>query len=213
MERNISSTESKIVAIYLAAGKSKRFGKNKLQQPLGNVSLGSVALRTALQSTLDRIVVVIDTADELDWIPTGLFSTYQIKWFHTTCMDTARGQSYSLKCGLQFAEKLQATAVMVILADQPFISVDMINKLIEQHTIHPDTMFVAATFSNVPCPPILFTSSMFPKLFQLKGDNGARQLLQHESEKGQFVPFSDSLAFFDIDTVTDYQKIRNSLLH
>ncbi len=104
-------------------------------------------------------------------------------------------------------------AAMVLLADQPFISTRMINQLIEQHRQNPDLLFVAATFSGIARPPILFTSSIFPKLFQLQGDQGARQLLQHESAKGRFVHFSDPWAFFDVDTTADYQIIKDCTMH
>lgn len=207
-------TRDEIAAIYLAAGRSRRFGKNKLHQPLGkNGSLGSFALRTALQSSLDLVIVVTNTTDRLNWIPNDWLSTYQGKWVHVACKDAGKGQSYSLKCGLHYAGKFHMKAAMVLLADQPFISTRMINQLIEQHRQNPDLLFVAATFSGITRPPILFTSSIFPKLFQLQGDQGARQLLQHESAKGRFVHFSDPWAFFDVDTTADYQIIKDCTMH
>ena len=47
----------KVVGIYLAAGKSQRMGTpNKLALPVGKMSLGSLALETALKSSLDKVL-------------------------------------------------------------------------------------------------------------------------------------------------------------
>ena len=45
----------KIAGVYLAAGSSSRMGSNKLQLPVGTKTLGSLAVQTALQTSLHRI--------------------------------------------------------------------------------------------------------------------------------------------------------------
>ncbi len=59
----------KVVGIYLAAGKSQRMGTpNKLALPVGKMSLGSLALDTALNSTLSKVFIIIRNEDDASWI-------------------------------------------------------------------------------------------------------------------------------------------------
>lgn len=198
-----------IIGIYLAAGKSKRFGANKLFAQVGTNPLGSLALETAIESQLDKIVVVTAELDELNWVSSHLFSAFRKKWFQTVCKEAVNGQSYSLKCGLRFAEKLNAEAVIIMLADQPFISKEMVNKIIVQYKQKEASQdphsFIAATHSSVSCPPILFRHNMFEDLHHLQGDKGARYLIQNKMTEGSFIEFKNKLLFFDVDTQKDYK--------
>lgn len=65
-----------IVAVYLAAGASKRMGSNKLLLPLGNGCLGSKALRTAVCSKVNHTIVVTKKGDSLEWIDPILFQKH-----------------------------------------------------------------------------------------------------------------------------------------
>ena len=48
----------KIAGIYLAAGNSSRMGSNKLALPVGTMTVGSLALETALKSSLDKVYII-----------------------------------------------------------------------------------------------------------------------------------------------------------
>lgn len=204
-------TRTGIIGIYLAAGQSKRFGSNKLLPPVGNVPLGSLALNTALNSRLDRIVVVTGGSDKLDWISPTLFHSFQKSWFQAACVESPKGQAYSLKCGLRFAESLQAEAIIVMLADQALVSVDMIDNIIEKYLqmkANQDSIsFIAARRSRITCPPILFARSLFEDLYSLEGDMGARYLIRNRMREGSFIDFTDPLLFFDVDTEKDYNRL------
>ncbi|MBM7598317.1 xanthine dehydrogenase accessory protein pucB [Virgibacillus halotolerans] len=204
--------QKRIIGIYLAAGESKRFGGNKLFSSVGNHHLGSLALITALDSQLDKIVVVTTEKDQLNWVSPELFQNYQERWFHATSIKSTYGQSYSLKCGLQFADKLGADAVLIVLADQPFISSEMINKIIRQYqTSQYPYSFIAASYAGITRPPILISSEMFTDLYQLQGDKGARYLIQDRMNEGGIIEFTDNMCFFDVDTKEDYKYLLHKL--
>ncbi len=201
-----------VIGIYLAAGESKRFNGNKLVSKVGNQHLGSLALITALDSLLDKIVVVTTEKDELSWVSPQLFQKYKKKWYRTICPKSGYGQSYSLKCGLQFAERLDADAVLIMLADQPLISCEMINGIIEQYRISQDTYpFIAASYAKVTCPPILISNEMFKELYQLQGDKGARYLIRNRFAEGKVIEFKDHISFFDVDTKADHTELLHKL--
>ncbi|MGE8204853.1 nucleotidyltransferase family protein [Heyndrickxia sp. NPDC080065] len=199
--------QDRIIGIYLAAGKSKRMGKNKLTLPLMNDCLGSIALKTALQTELDHIIIITNPSDELSWITPSL--KMNKKWCSFSCDDADKGQSHSLRFGIKNAIDLNANAVMILLADQPFISRKIINDLIFRYSTNKDNSIVAASFNGIPRPPILFSENLYPELLKLQGDKGARELLRRNiQDKKLIIEFQDRLSFLDVDHEMDYLSIR-----
>ncbi len=195
-----------IIAIYLAAGKSSRMGENKLSLSLSICTIGSSALRTALSSSLEHVLVVSKIADSLGWIDPSLFcSPYSNQWSHVVCDDAEKGQAHSLQRGLHAAMSMNPKGIMVLLADQPFLSRSAIEQLITvyNHTRKGD--FVAASFEDIPRPPVIFSPRVIPKLMKLQGDVGARKIFQEL--EGKFVEFSEARDFYDIDTKEDYERV------
>ncbi|MGG0177883.1 NTP transferase domain-containing protein [Gottfriedia acidiceleris] len=201
---------SRIVAILLAAGSSKRMGLNKISLPLGNSTIGNFGLRKFINSNIDHIFVVTKENDSLDWISKELFQKpYKEFWTQVQCTSANKGQSYSLKCGLTHALKTKPLGIMILLADQPFLSIQTINELhqnylkrLSEHTTIP---FLAASYKGVPRPPIILSPNTIPRLFMLNGDEGARTIIRnHTNLEGLLVEFENKLDFFDIDTKEAY---------
>ncbi|OXB98660.1 MULTISPECIES: xanthine dehydrogenase accessory protein PucB [Bacillus] len=198
----------KIVGIYLAAGRSRRTGPgiHKLCLPMGNTLLGNIALNTSLSSNLSDVIIV---SNEPSW-----FLKYiQVERVHILSSKKAcLGQSYSLHCGLEKAESMNADGVIVMLADQPFITVKLLNSLIDSYEHLPQFDYVAASFQGIPQPPILFSKGIFPSLKKLKGDQGARSIFFDKSFQGKIIVYGDAKLFYDVDTIEDYNVIKNLLL-
>ncbi|MGG4385615.1 NTP transferase domain-containing protein [Priestia megaterium] len=199
-----------IVAVYLAAGASKRMGSNKLLLPLGNGCLGSKALQTAVSSKVNHTIVVTKKGDYLEWIDPILFSeAYQQKWSHTSCSSTLKGQSASLKCGLKKAKELNADAIIVLLADQPFISITLIDTFVSLFENHSSVPFISSFYQGIARAPVLFSKQMYSRLDKLQGDQGARKIIrQNENENGMFYECNDASLFMDIDTKQAYERIK-----
>ncbi|WP_438312959.1 nucleotidyltransferase family protein [Sporosarcina sp. FA9] len=198
----------KIVGVYLAAGNSSRMGTHKLALPVGTMSLGSLGLETALNSPLDKVYVIINDTDSTDWIPSEMKSN--AKCTIIKCPTAHDGQSESLRCGIQHAQDNRADGVLVMLADQPFITIQMLSEMITCMKNNPTCRFVATTFEHSITPPVLFSSSMYPDLLKLRGDIGARAILQGDFlRKGKLFPCFDKRLVFDVDTQKDYQVILN----
>ncbi|WP_018922810.1 nucleotidyltransferase family protein [Salsuginibacillus kocurii] len=205
----------KVVGIYLAAGKSQRMGENKLALPLGNSTIGSHALKTALRSQLHHIIIVAKEDDNLSWLDE---SVSQIKYPDSSwsCVRSSRsgsGQAYSLRTGIIEAEQMNADAVVVLLGDQPFITSDRINTLVNMWAqsvagIQP-LDYVASSYKNRMQPPMLLAQPLFMSLKKLEGDQGARVLLRERSfYHGKKVEGEQKAEFIDVDTKSDYEKIR-----
>lgn len=198
----------KIVGIYLAAGNSKRFGKDKVKQQVGKTSLGAIALRTALQANLQEIIVVTKETDSLDWLPKEIKS----RIIHTKCH--SKGISDSIKCGVNLAETIDADAVLIMLADQPLISLAMLQLIISSYKqAEKDVSFVISTHDGLPKPPILFNKYMFKEILHLSGDIGAREIVRNKRwlEKSISLDYSNWELFFDVDTQEDYNILLENI--
>ncbi|KQL41969.1 hypothetical protein AN960_01540 [Bacillus sp. FJAT-25509] len=207
---------SRIIAILLAAGSSKRMGQNKISLPLGNSTIGSFGLRKFINSNIDHVFVVTKENDSLNWISKDLFKKPNKNfWTHVPCTSANKGQSYSLKCGLTQALKTKPLGIMILLADQPFLSIQTINilhqnylKRVSENSTIP---FLAASFRGVPRPPIILSPNTLTDLFMLNGDEGARAIIRnHANLEGLLVEFENKWDFFDIDTKEAYEVAKEN---
>ncbi|CAM3722018.1 NTP transferase domain-containing protein [Mesobacillus zeae] len=197
----------RVIGIYLAAGESKRMGIDKRYLPFNQVPLGSVVLKEALLSKLEHIVVITRKDDSLDWLQRISFSS---KWSLMECEHATEGQGSSIQCGLKRAVESNADAAMILLADQPFVTTEVINTLIESYQQDPDYYYIAAGNGQIPMPPILFSPACFPYLHQLTGDQGARYVIRGELfNKGKIIDSQKALIFFDVDTQEDYSYLQS----
>jgi molybdenum cofactor cytidylyltransferase len=185
-------------------------GTNKLSLPVGKMALGSLALDTAVQSLLDSICIVVNKNDDLSWISEGLKAHDKCKV--VICTDVEDGQSASLRCGIEVAMEAGASAIVVLLADQPFITIKMIDEMVECLRQHPNSKYIATTHDGTLKPPILFTRDLFPDLLKIRGDQGAREILRRASvDAGKQLPCHDPRLVFDVDDPEDYAVLLSQL--
>ncbi|WP_163101098.1 nucleotidyltransferase family protein [Peribacillus alkalitolerans] len=204
----------RIVGIYLAAGSSNRMGCNKLSLPFEGSFLGSKALITALQSKLDTIFVITTPEDPMDWIAPSLFfnPVFKGKWTRIVSEKSFEGQAESLKSGLKEAENYLSEAAIVLLADQPFITTEMINNLIlkykECSLVETKLHYITSSNNGMFMPPLLLTSHIFSDIIKLNGDHGARYLIRDKDRyNGLSIDYTETNFFYDIDTPNDYDEI------
>lgn len=181
-------------------------GENKLSLPLSTCTIGSTALRTAISSSLEHVLVVSKKEDSLEWVDPSLFcSPYSSQWSHVVCDDAEKGQAHSLQRGLLSAMSVNPKGIMVLLADQPYLSKATIEKVITTYISADQQDFVAACNEGIPRPPVIFSPHVTPKLMKLQGDVGARKIFKEL--EGIFVEFANTRDFYDIDTKEDYERV------
>ncbi|WP_190279498.1 nucleotidyltransferase family protein [Ornithinibacillus gellani] len=194
-----------IVGIYLAAGSSRRFGSNKLSTLWNNKPLGQYGLDVAIHSKLDHVIVVGREESAMDWLPRS-----SAAWELIYCKNTSFGQAYSIRCGLLQAMEKSADAIIILLADQPFLTTEIIDKIINtylQQSTKRTIYFVAASCNQMIQPPVLFHANLFNHLLHLTGDSGAKSLIQAYEQQGVILDFDKKESFMDIDTKEDWYQM------
>lgn len=203
----------KIIGILLAAGASSRMGENKLSLPIGETFIGNMSLKAALFSKLDHVLIITSQEKKAEWLNALDLdikkSTFPCSWEEIISHESNQGQSASLKTGIEHAQKMRAEAVVILLGDQPFMTADKINQVIDIYSASvesdPVPFFSAHRNFGTIMPPILFPESFFFDLLSLSGDTGARILLKEiKFQHGMFIDSEDLITFTDIDTPEDY---------
>ena len=114
-----------------------------------------------------------------------------------TCVENPNadlGLSASLHLAVAAAAKTQAQALLIALADMPFIAAAHIDALIAAC----EGEIIASSDGAQAMPPAIFPRATWPMLLDTQGDAGARHIL---SQARSFAAPSGSLR--DIDTPDD----------
>lgn len=194
--------KQKLCAIYLAAGNSCRMGRNKLALPLGHTFLGCKALQTAIDVHLfEKIFVIIKTNDCLKWL-LPLKNLESLVFIPIN--EVTEGLSVSLKKGIKQVMDYGADGAMILLADQPFITKDMLRQLVAVFQDHTDSSFVAASHQGIIQPPLVVSKEIFSEFKHLRGDEGARKLFRDSNEMRGITIDVQKESLTDIDTYEEY---------
>lgn len=197
-----NSKEKQIGIILLAAGESSRLGKPKQLLLYKGQTLLQHALNEALASNPELVVVVLGAnAETLQKEITGNKAHVVIntQW--------PEGMASSIRAGIKAIIEINPSAygVILLVCDQPFINAGLMNDLITAHQ-KTNKEIVVCNYGNTFGPPVFFHQSLFPELLELKGDIGARSIIQRHTDSVQAVFFPAGA--FDIDTEADYEKIK-----
>lgn len=205
----------RMTGIVLAAGKSRRLGRDKLSvvMPDGK-SLAAWSLEGALNSELDQVVCVVKPEDSLAWLPVKWFDSATYAYHPTArlrivvCADYAFGMANSLHSGVLSAMEYKPEGILMLLGDQPLLQAQDINLVTSALATHKLSDYVAATDGEGGKPPVAFRSHMFGPLLSLHGDEGHVRLCALANYSGVHVPLSET-SFWDADTEPELERILN----
>lgn len=190
---------NKPAVIILAAGKADRFGAPKLLRPYKGKSLLAHAVEAA--KTVENGPVVVVTGAWKEEVEHELDGTDVMHVFNE---GHAEGMASSIRKGVGALHDAGVDGCFILVGDQPFVDRDLLERILvrQEATRLP---IVASHYGEVIGTPVLFHKMMFPSLLELKGDKGARGILQNVPERVATVLFPDGA--IDIDTQEDYDKL------
>ena len=186
----------KISAILLAAGLSKRMGRDKLLLDYNGKSLlqHSVDLLSGLP-VYERIVITSKTRYESVILPSEISALINDK--------PETGISGSIKICLEAAK---GTHYLFLNADQPKLTLADILPLIES-ALANQSKIVFPIIDSKPTSPAIFPESYRLELLNLSGDSGGRIVRDAHPELCLAVTPALPVNFEDIDNKGDYQDL------
>jgi len=188
--------------LVLAAGASTRLGQPKqLVQINGRPAL-HIALSNAVAVAGSAVTVVTGAnANQLTYLLTQspASSIVNRHW--------EEGIASSLRCGLGVVPP-SADAVMIVLGDQVCVTSDDLKRLVAAWN-RQENDIAAATYERHVGVPAIFPRWCFSDLAALRGDEGARKILQRNPDRIVRVPMSN--AGLDLDTPEDLAALTQKM--
>jgi len=191
----------------LAAGRSSRLGSPKQLLPFGRSTLLGHVLLQALNSDLDRVVLIL--GHQARRIKDSLgYETEHPKLEIIENTHYARGVSSSITAGLNAVEA-EFERVMILLADMPRVTTRLINHLLSS-TVHTHWPLCAVKVSHGRSHPVIIGRRFYDELRRLQGDVGARDLFLKHPDLVRLIKPIGPYDGGDIDTMADYLDVKEA---
>lgn len=188
---------ARLAGLLLAAGEGSRFGGDKLGAVIdGETVLALSASALASVGCVARAAVV--------GAATRRHAPLLDKLGYDVIVndDDATGLSTSIRCAVAWAQAQGAEAVMIALADMPFVTPTHLLRLCARYECGAGIAY--SRCGDRRSPPALFSARWFAALQALEGDAGARNLLAlAEDNDGVDAPES---MLADIDSQEDLAR-------
>src|SRR6202171_2799479 len=187
-----------IGAVILAAGSSSRMsGSQKLLLEFDGKPMVRHAMESATEGGCHQVVVVYASDDVRDAVDGDAELVHNPK--------ASTGMASSLQVGLR-AMRAEIEAAVILLGDQPLVGSRTVASLTRAWRREGSRSAVAvAQPHGEGAPPAVLARELWGEVYALKGDAGARQILQGHPELLYMVPAPGRPD--DIDTPEDYAKI------
>lgn len=189
---------SRISAILLAAGQSRRLGRPKQLLPFGAKTVIETCLDHLLASDADEVIVVLGYGYQQ--------IRAQIEYLPVTCIlnpDYSQGMSSSVKAGVR-AISGDAQAVVVALVNQPLVTADVINQLISAY-LQGGHRIIVPEFEGQGGHPILIDLVYRDEMLRIDPQIGLRQIIREHRDEIFKLPLETDAVVRYLRTWEDYQ--------
>jgi CTP:molybdopterin cytidylyltransferase MocA len=187
-----------IGGVVLAAGEGSRFGGAKQLAELDGKPLLEYALAAvAAVPAIERFVVVLGA--HADAVRSAVdFHGAEV----LVCDDWSEGQAASLRTALSAVSDMEAA--VILLGDQPGITAAAVESVLA----HFDgSRPLRAVYDGAPGHPVVMPRSLFAKAMELRGDEGAKELLEDAGVRR--VEVGHLCVPTDVDTPQDLEDLQN----
>ena len=191
----------RISGVLLAAGSSSRMGgPNKLLLALEGESLVRRAAKRALAAGLDPVIVVL--GHEAERVRDELAGLAVVPVLN---LNPARGVNGSLRTGISTVPA-DAAAAIVLLADMPFVTEEMIRGVAERFRSSGAPLVVSA-YGGVQAPPTLYGRALFSEILALgDGEGGGKTVVARNLSRAQLVSWPRE-RLRDLDRAEDWEGV------
>jgi len=191
----VSEQAAVIAGVVLAAGSSRRMGRDKLYLELGGESLLRRSVRQALEAGLEPVHVVTGphperASEALAGLPVRLVPNPA----------HAQGQNTSLRTGVESVPP-HASAALVTLADMPFATSEMLREIAGRYRRKRPPL-VVSRYGAVTAPPTLYDRALFGEFV---GGSCGRHVVARHIEAALVLDWPEE-RLADLDDEDDYRR-------
>lgn len=192
--------------VVLAAGRGVRMGSPKPLLLWRGASFLQLACGAARRGGAAPVLVV---AEDPEWLRARAGAVGDVLW--VACPKAPRGQSQSLRAGLQAALRAApaATAVLVSLVDQVGLRAGAVRAVLEA-VARGGADAWACDYGgrhSIPGHPVALGPAIWPEVARLTGDVGARGVLSSLGARLAWVELPESWQPVDCDSPADYRRL------
>ncbi|WP_313757693.1 nucleotidyltransferase family protein [Tissierella sp.] len=182
-----------ITGIILASGFSRRMKKDKLLIKVDGESIIERVIKACINSKLDNVILVYRSKEVKE-----IGEKYNIKTIYNK--DAYLGQSQALKLGMN--EAIEANDYMFLVGDQPFLTSEIINILIEEYN-NSHLPILVPYYNGIRGMPMLISSIFKEELLKITGDKGGRDIVEDNIFRVKKVYIKEEKLGMDIDRPED----------
>jgi molybdenum cofactor cytidylyltransferase len=196
---SIRETQRRVAAMVLAAGGGTRMkGRIKQLLPWHGKTLIENAISVAASSrAVETLVVLGANAAEIR----AAIGPAPARVLLNRAWET--GHASSIRAGLNALGR-EIDAAVFVNADQPFLTAEVIDRIIQQY-YDTGARIVVPLYAGKRGSPVLFDRAHFAELVSLQGEEGGRELLMKYRSEIQTVEFADTRLALDVDTPEEYE--------
>ena len=188
----------KIDLILLASGNSIRFKGNKLLTPVNNKPMYMNVIEKILKLNFNKIILVTQYKEIKEEL-----SKYTIQVVMNE--NSELGISHSIKLGIN--KDVDADAYMFMVCDQPFISLESLEKLIDGF-IRSNKGMACVEHNGSLENPTIFSKKYKNELLSLNGDIGGKSIIKKHPDDLEKVKIIHEVELIDIDTREELELLR-----
>ncbi len=192
------------LAAILAAGEAARAGGPKLVWEVEGLPSVRRVVLAALGAEMVSEVLVVTGRWEAE--VRGALAGLAPRFVHNP--DFAEGQSSSVRKAV--AQAGAANEAIFLLADQPFVSSQMLSDLVNFHRRSPGSITRPVRGGRHLNPAIFDLGLWRGALSALRGDQGGRSIIRENPAEVNLWPAEnvEARAFWDFDTEEDYERLK-----
>ena len=174
-------------------------GEPKQLLPFGDSTIVETVVDSMLSAKLDEVIVVVGHCAAQIQAQLG---TRHVKTVFNP--DYREGMLTSAQAGIRALEKSDAFALMLV--DQPFITSELINQVVDAYT-QTDKNIAVPSYNYKRGHPVIFHQRYAGEILALGAESGGvRTLFKKHDDDIHYVPVDTDRVLRDIDYREDYER-------
>jgi molybdenum cofactor cytidylyltransferase len=190
---------SKVTAIILAAGQSRRMGQPKMLLPWGGTTVLGKVIETLKTAGMEDLLVV--TGGDREQVEAIVQGSARVVF-------NAEYASLEMLSSIQYglgAIKPKAQAALICLGDQPQIQVRSVQVILQEHE-NTGASLIVPSYQMKRGHPWLAAKEWWDEILEMKPSESPREFLNRHAKEIIYIDVDTPSILADLDTPEDYLK-------